>query len=453
MANPLEDNVKSLVRLALNRETVRLSRRLAIVIAVDLSKPLGIVKSLERWLAFLEEQLDVVYSEHNEATEDSDLSVQEELTAAVEGRVIGYQRMLRRKSSLSSSASSGEAGDANAAAGSGGTGGGGGDASPGSAGDGEGQGVDGEGDESTGLSGRKLGVPIIVVGCQSDRLDTLFKDQKPILRDGYLDVMAGHLRKVCFDYSAGLVYTGAMHGPASDAINLKKLSSYLHHLLADTPLRDGPHPNLRLSFSALAESGEPVFDVFIPAGTDCEAAVDEMWEGNKVFGGDRTSADPYEAVIPRPKHEIDSASAAGGGFGGGGSGSITARPKAVKADIQAHSTTELFGEMETKLKAHLQELSGKPAEELAELYPDVGADGASSGSSAKPVAVAASTSSAGLGKSSSAMKLQHAASKLTTTSGGGEKKDGKPSAQDAQNYFQSLLNKKDGKKSSRSAAK
>jgi hypothetical protein len=243
-----------------------------------------------------------------------------------------------------------------------------------------------------------------------------------------------------------------MHGPAADAINLKKLSAYLHNLLADTSLRDGPHPkNLRVSFSALAESGEPTCDVFIPSGTDCDSAVDEMWEGNQVFGGDRAAtSDPYEAVIPRPKHEQDSSS-----VGGGGNGSITTRAKIDAADIQSHSSAALFAEMEAKLKAHLQELSGKPAEELPELYPNAGANAAASGSGSKPAgigssATASSSGPASLTKSSSAMKLQSAAAKITAASG--DKKDGKPSAQDAQNYFQSLLNKKDGKKSSRPSA-
>jgi hypothetical protein len=110
------------------------------------------------------------------------------------------------------------------------------------------------------------GIPLIVVACKSDEIDSWHTKTYGDLEDGHIDYVKAHLRQACLDVGATLVYTSAKFGT-----NVETLRSYvLHRLVAGRPCAAGLGDTLDQKCT------------FVPSGHDTKKKVESLLSG--VFG-------------------------------------------------------------------------------------------------------------------------------------------------------------------------
>eukprot|EP00903_Cladosiphon_okamuranus_P015884 g14670.t1 len=204
---------------------------MAVVIAVDLSRPWEVMESLEKWTAAMERHVTALLLQLS-------VGAQDDLRSAVKER-------LRGKASENAGALGASSNDP--------PGGGLGD----------------------GVLERNLGVPLVVVGCKADSLQSETFEQQQRLH-----FIQQSLRRFCLRYGAALVYTSA-----KDGVNCNLLHRYLLSCV---------YPGA-LSFN---EEGQTSDAAFIPAGWDSKRLIDGLLSPDRTpWGPQATFA---EVVVPPP---------------------------------------------------------------------------------------------------------------------------------------------------------
>ncbi|CAH8860689.1 unnamed protein product [Trichobilharzia szidati] len=127
-----------------------------------------------------------------------------------------------------------------------------------------------------GVMDRLLAIPIMIVITKSDMADALEKDSG--YTDEQFDFILFHLRKLCLEYGAALIYTSV-----KESINTDVFLDYLKHRLFDMPLKN----------SAMLVDPEAIF---IPAGWD---SLHRLELFKKSLSPNLIDSS-YNQVIPRP---------------------------------------------------------------------------------------------------------------------------------------------------------
>merc|ERR1719326_1070114 len=99
--------------------------------------------------------------------------------------------------------------------------------------------------------------------------------------DGHADYIKAHLRKMCLEVGAALVYTAA---GTKTGINVETLRNYLLHRVTGRPCTVGLG-------DALDQSS-----TFVPAGFDTKKKVDALLDG--VFGGINSALTGKTTMFP-----------------------------------------------------------------------------------------------------------------------------------------------------------
>ncbi|CAN0368653.1 unnamed protein product [Pylaiella littoralis] len=226
---------------------------MAVVVAVDLSRPWEVMDSVEKWAAAMEKHITALLLQLS-------IGAQDDLRSAVKERL----------------------GTKTNEIGSGGGGGlGGGSSDPPGGGLGE------------GVLERNLGVPMVVVGCKADALQSETFEQQQRLH-----FIQQSLRKFCLKYGAALVYTSA-----KDGVNCSLLHRYLLSCVypgAFTP----------------SEEGQTSDAAFIPSGWDSKRLIDGLLSPDKTPWG--PTATFAEVVVPPPGATARLGDSDSGGDSGGG---------------------------------------------------------------------------------------------------------------------------------------
>jgi hypothetical protein len=118
------------------------------------------------------------------------------------------------------------------------------------------------GDSMAELGSTYEGVPLIVVPCKSDEIDDW--PAKLNFEDAHIDYVKAHLRKLCLECGAGLVYTSAKKNSNIDTLRSYVLSRAVPGK-APPPLND--------ESTALDQTV-----TFVPAGTDTVKKIDSLLE-------------------------------------------------------------------------------------------------------------------------------------------------------------------------------
>ncbi|CBJ30850.1 D1LIC, cytoplasmic dynein 1 light intermediate chain [Ectocarpus siliculosus] len=229
---------------------------MAVVVAVDLSRPWEVMDSVEKWTTAMEKHVTSLLLQLS-------VGAQDDLRSAVKERLRGKAKEI---------------------------GGGGGRMGGSSGNDPPGGGL------GDGVLERNLGVPMVVVGCKADSLQSETFEQQQRLH-----FIQQSLRRFCLKYGAALVYTSA-----KDSVNC----SLLHRYLLSCVYPDA------FSFS---EEGQTSDAAFIPAGWDSKRLIDGLLSPDKTpWGPNATFA---EVVVPPPGAVGRGASGSGmGGWMDGDSG-------------------------------------------------------------------------------------------------------------------------------------
>ncbi|CAH8821026.1 unnamed protein product [Trichobilharzia szidati] len=127
-----------------------------------------------------------------------------------------------------------------------------------------------------GVMDKLLAIPIMIVITKSDIADALEKDSG--YTDEQFDFILFHLRKLCLEYGAALIYTSV-----KESINTDVFLDYLKHRLFDMPLKN----------SAMLVDPEAIF---IPAGWD---SLHRLELFKKSLSPNLIDSS-YNQVIPRP---------------------------------------------------------------------------------------------------------------------------------------------------------
>eukprot|EP00752_Nemacystus_decipiens_P013855 g12301.t1 len=205
---------------------------MAVVVAVDLSRPWEVMDSVEKWTAAMERHVTALLLQLS-------VGAQDDLRSAVRERLRG------------------KANDA------------GGSALGGRSNDPPGGGL------GDGVLERNLGVPLVVVGCKADSLQSETFEQQQRLH-----FIQQSLRRFCLKYGAALVYTSA-----KDDVNCNLLHRYLLSCV---------YPG---AFSS-SEEGQTSDAAFIPAGWDSKRLIDGLLSPDKTPWGPRATF--AEVVVPPP---------------------------------------------------------------------------------------------------------------------------------------------------------
>jgi dynein light intermediate chain 1 len=221
-----------LLNFAINKETFA---HLLVVIAIDLAQPHKIDKSLEQWTKLLQSQIDKV-------TEQVDPAVADEC-----------QKKIKQAFQLYSEPEEPDPTKPKADA-----------------------------DDKVkldmpipdGVLTNNLGVPIVVVACKADQLETMEKEQR--LRAEQIDYMQAHMRQFCLKYGAALVYTST-HNPD----NFGVLKEYMTHVSYGTP------------FSHRAQVADRS-TVFVPWGWDSESVIANTLSPSKQTFSEALPAPPSD---------------------------------------------------------------------------------------------------------------------------------------------------------------
>jgi dynein light intermediate chain 1 len=130
-------------------------------------------------------------------------------------------------------------------------------------------------DENT-LS-HNLGVPLVIVCCKTDSVVMLEKDYD--YKDALFDYIQTHLRRICLNYGASLVYTSAKKD-----INCELLMEYIEHRLFAFEF----HHHCQL----LEKDS-----VFVPAGWDTISKISADFGNQNIC---KDPEEPYESVVKKP---------------------------------------------------------------------------------------------------------------------------------------------------------
>jgi len=124
-----------------------------------------------------------------------------------------------------------------------------------------------------------LGVPILVIGCKADKLESETFEQQQRLQ-----FIQQHLRNCCLPYGAGLLYCSS-HG----GTNMNLLHRYLLHRL---------YPDM---FSLKDEAKVANDSVFIPSGWDSPSLIEDLKQAKSPWEADAT----YDQVIRIPTDVLE----------------------------------------------------------------------------------------------------------------------------------------------------
>ncbi|TGZ50416.1 hypothetical protein CRM22_010811 [Opisthorchis felineus] len=144
------------------------------------------------------------------------------------------------------------------------------------------------------IPGNPFGIPVLVVVTKADAGVTLERENG--FTDEHFDVIQYHLRKICLQYRAGLVYVSA-----KEEINTELLRRYLKHRLYATP------------FHTSALMTEPTA-LFIPCGWDNAHRIELLTRNLP----EKCLKEKFVSCLPRPKNIRGKAFSKGKKLGPGG---------------------------------------------------------------------------------------------------------------------------------------
>lgn len=229
-----------LLSFAINKATIE---NLVVVIAVDLSQPHKIEKSLTHWTELLKTQLDKVMTE----------DMPEGAAECLQKIKVAFQLYSEPEEKKE-----GEAAEPKPSA------------------------LSTEADDKVklempipdGVLTNNLGVPVIIVACKADTLETQEKEQR--LRSEQIDYMQAHLRYFALKHGAALIYTSTQ-----GTENWTVLREYMTHIAYAVPFA---HRAKVLDRST----------VFVPWGWDSERAISDTLNPSK---------QPYAQVLVAPESD------------------------------------------------------------------------------------------------------------------------------------------------------
>lgn len=187
--------------------------RLLLMIGLDLSQGDECIKTLKRWLQKVQ-----VYCTHYHA------SIGDKLSAKIKSSTMAHIRTAR---AIRGAASQVE--DTNEA-------------------------FDGSAPNSSSSSIAAFGVPILVVGCKSDKV---VSDTAVALKAS--QELQGQLRSLCLQVGASLIYTSATSPDNAKTASMARFKKYVHHRLYPESISACPLP---------LQIDDALDGVFVPAGFD-----------------------------------------------------------------------------------------------------------------------------------------------------------------------------------------
>jgi len=129
---------------------------------------------------------------------------------------------------------------------------------------------------------KNLGIPIVVACCKTDIVSTLVRNFH--YRDDEFEFIQQHLRKICLQYGASLIYTSTREN-----YNCDVLFEYLEHLLFDF--------DFVYQTQVLAKEG-----LFIPIGWDSTEKIDVDFRNQQLTSDPEQ---PFSEVITKPSTVLD----------------------------------------------------------------------------------------------------------------------------------------------------